>query len=235
MSKREQIRERRKRERRRRTVTYLLVIAGIGAILTGLLILPNYLPAGDIVEITPQTRPGAVGTTMGNPDASVVVEIFEDFQCPACRRFNADSEELLIREFIEPGQVHLVFRQYPFIGAESLQAAHASLCAADQDHFWDYHDILFANQTGENVGAFIRARLVAFADSLGLDVPAFEDCLDNEVHDQQIRDEFDRGIELGVTGTPAIFVNGTQISPGFVPPYADLRQAIQQALSEAGS
>jgi protein-disulfide isomerase len=212
-------------------VSYALVVAGIGAVLTGLLILPNYLPAGEFVEITPRARPNAIGSAMGDPDAPVMVEIFEDFQCPACRRFNEESEEPLISEFVESGEVYLVFRQYPFIGQESLRAAHASLCAADQGRFWDYHDMIFANQTGENVGAYTQARLVAFADSLGLNVATFEACVEDEVHDEQIRTEFSQGAEMGVTGTPAIFVNGIQISPGFVPPYSDLRQAIRQALS----
>jgi protein-disulfide isomerase len=233
MSKREELRDRRRHERRRRMFSYALVIAGVGAVLTGLLILPNFTPVGEFVEIVPRPRPSAAGTAMGDPNAPVLVEIFEDFQCPACRRFNEQSEESLIAEFVQPGDVYVVFRQYPFIGQDSLRAANASLCASDQGRFWDYHDILFANQTGENVGAYTSARLVAFADSLGLEVTAFEACLDNEIHKDEIDADFALGVEYGVTGTPAIFINGTQLSPGFVPPYSDIRQAIERAIASS--
>ncbi len=230
MSKRQELRDRRSQERRRRMLSMALVVAGVSAIAAGLLILPNLTPVGDFEQIETRERPLADGTTLGDPDAPVVLEVFEDFQCPACRQFNQQSEQLLEQEWVADGTVRLIFRQYPFIGPESELAAHASLCAADQDRFWDYHDLLFANQIGENVGSFTQRRLVAFADSLGLQMGAFESCLEGEFHQAEIDSDRALGQEYGVSGTPSIIINGTQYFRGFVPSYDDLSAAIEQAL-----
>ncbi len=234
MSKRHEIRQRRASERSRRQITYVLITVGVALILVAVLILPNLAPAGDFVEITPQQRPQPNGTALGDPQAPVVVEIFEDFQCPACARYTESVESVIVDEYVASGQVYYVFHQYPFIGRESAQAAIASLCAADQGRFWDYHDILFANQTGENVGAYLDQRLIAFAESLGMDMSAFRSCFSSDQHEQTIQAEFQRGTELGVSGTPSVFVNEVQVSPGFVPSLEQLTGAIDQALAEVG-
>lgn len=234
MSKREELRQRRSRERGRKQVTYLLIAVGVALILVAVLILPTLAPPGEFVQVTPEPRPQPDRTALGNPQAAVVVEVFEDFQCPACARYSQAIAPTIVENYVTTGQVYYVFRQYPFIGRESLQAANASLCAADQGRFWDYHDILFANQTGENVGAFLDQRLVAFAESLGFDLQSFESCLDSSEHQRVIQDEFQRGTELGVSGTPSVFVNEKHIAPGFVPSVEQLTDAIEQALAEAG-
>lgn len=231
MSKRQQLRERRSQERRRRNLSLALVVAGLAAISAGLLILPNLTPVGDFVEIEPRDRPFVDGTAMGREDAPVVLEVFEDFQCPACRQFTEQSERLLEQELVANGTVRLVYRQYPFIGPESERAAHASLCAADQGRFWDFHDLLFANQIGENAGAFTERRLTAFAGSLGLQLSTFESCLENEIHQAEIEADRALGLEYGISGTPSIIINGTQHFRGFVPSYEQLKAAIEQ---EAG-
>lgn len=230
MSRRERLRQRRAEERRRRILSLALVVGGLAAITAGLLILPNLTPIGEFETVPPRQRPFEDGPELGAPDAPVVIEIFEDFQCPACRRFTELTEERLEQDWIASGDVRLIFRQFPFIGPESQQAALASTCAADQGRFWDYHDILFANQIGENVGAFTERRLLAFADSLDLDMTEFEGCLENEVHQDRIEADRALGIEYGVSGTPAIIINGTQHFAGFVPNYEQLNAAIVEEL-----
>lgn len=232
MSKREELRDRRRQEQRRRILSLALVIAGLGAITAGLLILPNLTPVGEFEQIDDRPRPNSAGTTMGAADAPVVIELFEDFQCPACRQFNQQSEQLLEQEFVETGIVRLVFRQYPFIGRESELASNASLCAADQGQFWQYHDMLFANQIGENVGSYTERRLVAFAESLGLDTGTFESCLQAEIHQAEIDADRALGVEYGISGTPSIIINGTQFAKGFVPSYEQLKAQIEQELGE---
>ena len=240
MSKREEIRARRVRERTRQRLTTILIVSGIALIFVGLLILPNLTPVSGIQGIIPHQRPMTNGTSMGDPTAPVVLEVFADFQCSACGRFAETVEEDLIQDYIEPGHVYYVFRQFPFLddrapGNESDHAAMASLCAADQGRFWDYHDILYANQAGENAGAFSDRRLEAFAETLGLDMDSFRDCFRSEEHEQDIERDLQAGNRLLVTGTPAIFLNGIQITPGFVPAYPDLSAAIQEALADQTS
>ncbi len=229
MGKREELKQRRSQERRRQIVSLALVMAGVGAVAAGLLVLPNLTPVGDVTEVATRQRPMVSGTSMGAADAPVVLEIFEDFQCPACRQFNLQSEQLVEQELVATGLVRVEFRQYPFIGNESVQASNASLCAADQGRFWDYHDILFANQTGENVGAFTERRLLAFAETLGLDMNSFETCLSEELHQDRIDADRALGLSYGISGTPSFIINGTQFSKGFVPSFDQLKTAVEQA------
>jgi protein-disulfide isomerase len=106
------------------------------------------------------------------------------------------------------------------------------MCAAEQGRFWDYHDILFANWNGENQGAFLDKRLVAFAEALGLDMAAFNACFEENRYKAEIDQDLALGDELGVSGTPTVFVNGKQLTPGFVPSFADIAQAVEAALSQ---
>lgn len=100
------------------------------------------------------------------------------------------------------GKVHLEFRQYPFKGPESFWAAEASESAAEQGQFWPYYDLLFANQSGENKGAFSKDRLKGLAATLKLDLQTFDSCLDTDKHLLQVREDVKLGDEQGVNSTP---------------------------------
>ena len=75
----------------------------------------------------------------------------------------------VLQSYIDSGKVNLVYKHSAFLGQESVWAAQASECAADQGKFWVYHDLLFDKQTGENVGTFTKENLIAYAKELGLD------------------------------------------------------------------
>jgi protein-disulfide isomerase len=109
------------------------------------------------------------------------------------------------------------------------------MCAADQNRFWDYHDILFANWDGENQGAFTDKRLVAFAEAIGLDMNAFSDCFNANQFQTEIEADLTAGRDTGISGTPSVLVNGRIISPGFVPSYEDISQAIEAASASPGN
>jgi len=240
MNKREEIRLRHRRQKRRNQLTIVMVISGFVFIAAAFIIFANFRPVGDIVQITPLARPMAVGNAMGDPNAPVLVEVFEDYQCPACKDFSERVEPLIIATYVTTGEVYYVFRQFPFIDDrvatnESDNAAIASLCAGELNAFWDYHDMLFANFMGENVGGYSDRRLVAFADTLGLDVNAFNACLDSGRYQDSIEKDYSDGRQMGVSGTPAVFVNGVQLSPGFVPSFDVISQAVEAALSGGGS
>lgn len=240
-SKRQVIREERQKKRRRQRLLTILAITAGAIIVVGLLVYPSIqkslAPVGEIITITPASRPLPNGTAMGEEGATVLVEVWEDFQCPACRNYSIDIEPLIAENYVATGHVRYVFRQFPFLDErvpssnESQQSANASMCAAEQERFWDYHDMLFANWNGENRGAFSDKRLVAFAEALGLDMDRFNSCFQqNKYRDEIAKDKAD-GQELGVTGTPSVFVDGQQLSPGFVPSYQDIALAIDDALA----
>jgi protein-disulfide isomerase len=231
-SKRQEIRNRQKRNQQ----IILIGMVTVGVLLMALALIRGQTQSiGEIVQITPVPRPMANGVALGNPEAPVTIDVFEDFQCPACASYTEQVEHLIISTYVAAGQVYYVFHNFPFIddGAsskESDQAASASLCADEQDRFWDYHDMLFANWNGENVGAFADVRLKAFAETLGLDTQAFNECLDSARYMDVVNADYQLGTRMGVRGTPSVFVNGVLLTPGYIPSIQDVQQAVEAVL-----
>ncbi|MDO9347673.1 MAG: DsbA family protein [Anaerolineales bacterium] len=239
MSKRQELREkRRKKQKQQRVLIIIMVVAG-ALLIAAALIIPtlSLSPVGEVVQITPQAFSMPVNSNaIGNPDAPVKVDVWEDFQCPACARYSENVEKLIIQNYVETGKVYYTFHHFPFIDdksatKESDQAANASMCAGEQGRFWDFKNMLFANWNGENQGAFSDKRLIAFADALGLKMSDFKTCFDENRYREQIDQDSADGAAIGVSGTPSIFVNGQQVTPGYIPSYEELSQVIEAALS----
>ena len=239
MSKRQELREKRaKKQKQQRVLIIIMVVAG-ALLIAAALIIPtlNLSPVEDVVRITPQVFSAPVNrNAIGNPDAPVKVDVWEDFQCPACARYSENVEKLIFQNYVETGKVYYTFRHFPFIDdksatKESDQAANASMCAGEQGRFWDYKEMLFANWNGENQGAFSDKRLIAYADALGLKMSVFKTCFDENRYRKQIEQDTADGVAIGVSGTPSVFVNGLQITPGYIPSYEELSQAIEAALN----
>jgi protein-disulfide isomerase len=239
MSKRQQRREKMRRAQQR---TRLFIIGGVtlvAVVIAILLILPNLpKPVGEIATPVPREHPQAQGTAMGDSNAKVKVDVFEDFQCPSCRAYSQEIEPQLISTYVTTGKVYYVFHNYPFIDSntvtkESHQAANGSMCANEQGKFWQYHDLLFANWNGENQGTFNDNFLLALAGKIdGLDVDAFTTCFKENRYKDDIQSDFDLGQQMGVSGTPSVFVNGQIVRPGFIPQFSDLQQAIDAVLNQ---
>lgn len=238
-SKRQQMREERLRRQQRQRITTLLIVIGAVLIIIALLIYPtlqqSLAPSGNIVQITPKPRPNANFNTMGDPNAPVKIIEFSDFQCPYCKRFSDQTEPLIVENYVATGKVF--FEYIPYgpggypIGQESSDAAMASFCAAEQGKFWEYHDMLFANHTGENVGDYTLKRLEAFAQALGLNLDQYNQCM----KEKRFQDKIEEGIALGrennVGGTPSFLINGKLVE-GAVP-YQTFQQEIEAALAAA--
>lgn len=238
MSKRAEIRQRIATTQRRRRLTFLLVVIGAVAVIATLLIYPSLTPVGDIVTVTPAARAHEEGRQLGEPDAPVLVELYEDFQCPTCRVYSQTVEPQIIATYVETGVARLAYRHFAFIGPESIAAANASMCADEQGRFWDYHDVLFANQSGENLGAFADRRLLAFAESLGLDLPAFRACSEDETYQEVIDSERSAGFLAGIDSTPSVLVNGTLVqgsAPNLVPTFELVAAAIEAAMTASST
>ncbi len=245
LSKRDEIKAQRTRKKRQRRMNTFLGVGGFIVLLILVLISPtiynNYLkPVGSFVRITPVAYPMENGKAIGNPNAKVKIMAFEDFQCTSCKQYvDTVENQLLTSSYITNGQVYYEIMQFPIIDAnsitkESQQAANASMCALEQGKFWAYHDILYANQGVENGGSFNDKRLVAFAESLGLNMTQFNQCFSANKYKAQIEADYQQGVSLGVNGTPTLFINGKQITPGFVPTYDELKSAIDAALASGG-
>jgi len=127
--------------------------------------------------------------------------------------------------------VRVGYWHFAFLGAESFSAAAASECAGDQDAFWEYHDLLFKSQNGENKGAFADEKLKQFAADLNLDTNAFNECLDSGKYTQLVQEFTQTAQSMGVTSTPAFLVNGLAIIGA--QPFEAFVQAIDQELAKA--
>lgn len=148
------------------------------------------------------------GNLAGNPEATVEVVEWGDYQCPACADFKANAVPVLIDEYINPGLITFAFRDFAFLGPESTRAAEAAACAQDQDRFWDMHSTIYFNHSGENQGAFSDDRLMDMAEALELDMAAFETCMDDNVHADAVANSYEEGSALGVNSTPTLVING---------------------------
>ncbi len=130
-------------------------------------------------------------------------------------------------EFVSAGQVRVEVRLIAILGEESELAAQAAECANDQERFWDFHDVLYANQEGKNRGAFARENLKRFAAALALDGAAFDTCLDSGKYASKVTDDTDEALQQGVNATPTILVNGKKVTSTL----DDVRAAIQEELA----
>jgi protein-disulfide isomerase len=158
----------------------------------------------------------------GPADAPVVIVEFSDFQCPFCSRVVPTLDRILDTY---GDKVRLVFRQFPLhrIHPEAQKAAEASLCARDQGKFWEMHDAMFADQR-----ALAVAQLKETAAEVGLDADSFAECLDSGRYEEQVDQDLQAGVEAGVSGTPALFVNGRFLSGA--QPYDEIAKLIDDEL-----
>ena len=167
---------------------------------------------------------------LGNPDAPVVIDEYSDFQCPYCGQFSLTTFRQIEQAFISTGQVKFVFHNFAFIGAESQWAAEASYCAHEQGRFWEYHDVVFNNQAGENRGAFSKDNLKRFAKGIVGDEAAFNSCLDSERYAERVRQVRQEGTQRGVTSTPSFFINGKLLKGA--QPFSAFQAQILAALNQ---
>lgn len=166
--------------------------------------------------------------TMGDPNALVHIVEYGDFQCPYCLKFWTETEPQLIEEYVNTGKVYFEYRSFPFLGPESTWAAEAAYCAGDQGKFWEYHDTLYTNWTGENVGDFTQDKLIKYAEALNLNVDEFESCLSEEKHKGTVEQDMAEAEALGVHATPTLFVNGIKLEGA--QPFSILKEFIEQQL-----
>ncbi|NMB57851.1 MAG: thioredoxin domain-containing protein [Chloroflexi bacterium] len=221
MSRKQELKALRAADRRKQNKITLGIIALGALLIAGVLIWPSIQRK----VVKPVPRPNAEFTSMGNKDAKVKVEEFSDFKCPFCSQFAKKQEPGIVKKYVETGKIQLTFVPFSFLGPESVKAAEAAYCAADQGKFWEYHYLLFDSQHGENQGAFTRTLFVQLAKDLSLDSTQFNECVDKSTHAQKVTDDLRYGQEKGVNGTPYFMVNDKLVDS------SQLEAAIEEALA----
>ena len=182
------------------------------------------------------------GAKLGKDDAPIKLVAYEDFQCPFCLQYTANQEGELIEKYVKTGEVQLEFRHLTILGAESVRAAIASQCAADQNKFWEYQNKLFRVQAEagqfkaekKDVGRFSDSNLKGYAQGLGLQKDTFDQCLDSSQHLDHVQQQLLDAKALGITSTPGFVVNGSPLgsgSPGTVEGWKSIFDQVKAAAS----
>lgn len=160
----------------------------------------------------------------GPTDAAVTIVEFSDYQCPFCGRARATVNQIL-QEY--EGKVRYVFRDFPLSFHKESQKAHeAAHCANEQGKYWEYNDKLFLSQRELQVDD-----LKQYAKDLGLDAKKFDECVDSNKYAQTVQQSIAYGQTVGVSGTPAFFINGRMISGAR--PFEDFKAVIDDELAQA--
>ncbi|MBT6774007.1 DsbA family protein [Candidatus Woesearchaeota archaeon] len=161
----------------------------------------------------------------GDKDAPVTIVEFSDYECPFCTKFYEQSLQLIEKNYIDTGKVKFIYRDFPLSFHQNAQkAAEAAECAGEQDKYFEMHDLLFEKGVSGGVNAFKQ-----YAKDIGLNTKKFDQCLDSGAMAQEVKDDFAAGQQLGVSGTPAFFINGKLVSGA--QPYSVFEQIIEQELS----
>ena len=199
------------------------IVGGIGVVVLGALILfqggqQGSTTTGLVTPTSPTPVALADDRTIGEADAPVTLEVWSDFQCPACGQYARTVEPALVSTYVAPGTLRIVHHDAAFQGArsgspydESVEAAAGARCAAEQDAYWPFHDWLFANQDGENKGAFATTRLTSLASAAGLDITTWKACVATGTEQAAARSETAQALAAGVDATPTMRLNGQTI------------------------
>ncbi len=171
--------------------------------------------------------PSENSPALGSEDAPVTIVEFSDFECPYCQNF-ASTLKAVKTNYGD--KVRLVFMQFPLGNhPNAKKAAEAALCANEQGRFWEMHDLLFAERDRLQVD-----QLKEKAKRLELAPDAFNDCLDSDRYAEQVQKEQQAGSAVGVTGTPAAFVNGRPLPAGAIP-YEAVSSVVDEELERSNS
>lgn len=250
MSKRQEIREKRRQQERMQRVGLIAGIVLVAVAIVGLVVW-NQRPVEGVKDAPVLTRTPTNMNTAGDPNAPVKMIEYADFQCPYCMHFWRDTEAQIVQTYVNTGKLYVEYHSVGlFVGQESVRAAEAAYCAGDQNKFWDMHDIIFANQGAENSGALDDAHLRAFAQKISLDMTQFDSCFSSEKYASKVsQDAKDAQQNIPAASnfadlvaaqqysasgisTPSFLINGKLI-PGALG-FADFQKEIDAALAAAG-
>lgn len=146
---------------------------------------------------------------LGSTSAPVTLVEFGDYQCHFCNVFFHETEGRILEDYVDTGKVRIIFKDYHIIGPDSVEASHGAHCAGGQGLFWEYHDVLYENWTGENNGWASYENLEGFASEMpGLDLGEWVQCMQDRPHSAAILASNRDAKALGLSATPSFFVIG---------------------------
>ncbi len=139
-----------------------------------------------------------------------VIDIYEDFQCPVCAQFEGLQGDY-IESLIADKKATVVYHTLSFLGPESVNAANAAACSADEGKFLQYHRALYANQPAENTGVWSTDVLVVLGQAAGITSKKFASCVNDMTYEGWVSNAAAAGAKANVNSTPTVFINGKEI------------------------
>lgn len=140
--------------------------------------------------------------------AATTIDVWEDPQCPVCKLFE-DANGTYIESLIREKKANVRYHVLSFLGDESVRAANASFCAADEGQYLDFHKALYAVQSPiENSGFWSNETLVKMGKKIGITSTKFENCVNKGSKVDLVQANYDSMSKFGVQGTPTVFING---------------------------
>jgi protein-disulfide isomerase len=170
--------------------------------------------------------------TLGSADAPVTIIEYSEYLCPYCRRFALETFPQVREEYVDTGKVKFIFRDFPVHGQPSVVMAVVAECAADQGKFWEMQEFLWGRSDEWSQSEDLLATLQGYADELGLDSDEFTTCLTEGSPVDRIIEDYNLGIQDGVTGTPSFLINGTPITGAL--PFEEFQKVIDAELAKSG-
>ena len=172
---------------------------------------------------------------MGSQDAPVTMIEYSEYLCPFCRSFALETLPLIEKEYIDTGKVKLIFRDFPMHGDLAKIMAMVAECAAEQGKFWEMQSFIWERSDewsqSESYESLV-ATVQGYADELGMDSEGYTSCLQDSTIFERIIEDHNIGVQDGVTGTPAFFINGTPIKGAL--PFEEFQRVIEAKLAESG-
>ena len=157
-------------------------------------------------QITTETFFANTSPILGNPNAPITLVEFGDYQCHFCNVYFQDTQHKIVENFVNTDKVKIIFKDFTIIGPDSVSAAHFAHCAGEQERFWEYHNILYNNWSGENNGWASNDNLLQYANEIDLDMNELKKCNNENRYKTLIESSNSDARSLGLTGTPAFFV-----------------------------
>jgi len=171
--------------------------------------------------------------SLGSISAPVTIFEFGDYQCPNCQRFATQVKPLIVKNYVDRGNVRLVFKDFVIYGSDSVNGALAAHCAGDQGRFWDMHDLMYSNQEAINSGWLSTDNIRRFASEIDLDAEQFDSCFNNKKYAEKITKNVNEGKTLGVDGTPTFIIidsNGEMMTVRGAQPFGTFKEILDKAL-----
>jgi protein-disulfide isomerase len=227
-------------ERKRITVISLGIVIFAIVGLLGYYLLPSFMRSpmqSSSVSSTSNIATVLLAGTypvLGSSNAPVTIVEFGDFQCTTCGSWFHNEEPQLLQGLVQAGKAKLAWRDFDYLGPDSIVASEAAYAAWEQGKFWEYHDLLYSNQGVINSGWANRQDLEQFAHQLGLNMREFNASLQSNKYLQLTTSNYNLGISLGVTMAPTFFVigpSGKTITIVGGQPYSVFQTAVDSLIS----